>query len=254
MRTLRHLPSSQDLDVISGERIAHALIAVYRRICVLERHTAEHYACDAAGDALTTLAEVKDRAARVSVLGALELATDDVDLHAAACHALRRACDQAGVRASLSWLDARVEHQQLLALVDAAIRHARTLEWSASQRPCCPVGAPSEQEYRDLCLEHQLIEEIHFGTARDLAGQFEGTWSMNDALEARAGKIAAYFARHEVEVRDIEAALDRRERAEWRAHRRRLLISRVRTPIRRRHQQIASRVRRLRRDRDAIPF
>ena len=254
MRTLTHTPSPAAVRAIPGDGIAQILIAVYRRICAVERHTAEHYACDAAGDALSTLVDVKDRAARLSVLGALELTTGDVNLQAAACHALRHACDQAGVRGSLSWLDALVEHRQLLALVDAAIRYARTLEWPAAERTFCPPGPPSEEEYGDLCLERQLIEEIHFGSARDLAGQFESTWSMNDALEARVGDIDAYLDRHGTAVRDIEAEIARRERAARHARRRRVLIARACSPIRRGRKQIGSRLRRLRRDRDEIPF
>jgi hypothetical protein len=244
---------------VGGDAIAHALIGTYRRIQDPTRWTADAYARDRDGEWLRAVGDVKTRAFSYSLLAALDVGCGDLDVQAAACDVLRRVCDAAGVHQSLSAFGRSEGHQRTLALLAEAIRWARAETWDRSRTPALPDRPPSETEYLSLCLEHQLIEEIHFGSD-PCAGQFDSTWSICDEVAARHDAIDAYLEQHASAVDAIEARIARRER--WLARAaaiakpRRRLIATARRLARRSARSVRRRrwARRPNRAADDIPF
>ncbi len=127
----------EELPPVPGDIVAHALIATYRCICDPARWTSDAYARDREGQPLRNLRDFKTRGRSYSLLGALDRATDDVDVQAAACSALKRVRDAAGLHVSLMSLGDAEGHRRLLELggSDPAGQNAGV----AAQRP---VGSP----------------------------------------------------------------------------------------------------------------
>jgi hypothetical protein len=190
------------------------------RLLAPEAFTTEAFALDSAGEPLSDGEQIRAKAVRYDLLGAIEAASADVNLQALATQAVLAAHTDSGRWVNLRTLSRQLGHRGVLDLLERAAELARNKPWEESrfarQAPL-PDGPPTREDWEGLLLRLQVIDEMFFGPAKECAGQYTSTPSMCDAVWAEADTIGSYLRRHDETVKAIERAKAREARSQARA-------------------------------------
>ena len=197
-------------STVAGGLVADALADVHALLEHEASWTPQADAVDAAGARIRDTGDIRARAVRRSLLGAVESVTARLELQVAVVYALRDALAHAGERyarehgercsplyfMSLAHFNAASTHAEVLALVTAARTVAATRRWPCGWGPvsAIPDRRWTVEEDGDVCDELQGIEM--FFESRPWAGQCSSTLSMIDAVAHRETALIAASSAH----------------------------------------------------------
>lgn len=190
-------------STIAGGAVEGALTEVRGLLMHEASWTTEADALDAHGVAISNPTQIRARAVRVSVLGAVEAVAPRLELQVAMVYALRAALAASGERyalehdercsplyfMSLAHFNAASTHSEVLALVTAAITIAGPQRWSCDWGDVWAIPDRRWTAAEDEGVGNELQGIDMFFESRAWAGQCSSTLSMIAAVDSRQQQL-----------------------------------------------------------------